>query len=193
MKNHLILLLALLTMNGLTAQDELPYAQIPDAPADYGPGNVLARLVDGLGFRFYWATEGLREEDLAYKISEDARSTEETINHILGMSNGILRTVTGVEGERYDYDALSYNEKRALALQNYAQASETLRGMKKKEVEKLEIVFGSGDNRRTFPFWNMINGQISDSIYHTGQVVSYRRASGNPIAKGVNVFMGTKR
>ena len=42
----------------------------------------------------------------------------------------------------------------------------------------------------TFPFWNMINGPISDAIWHSGQVVANRRASGNPINPKVNVFIG---
>ena len=42
----------------------------------------------------------------------------------------------------------------------------------------------------TFPFWNQINGPISDAIWHSGQVVMNRRASGNPLRKGVNVFLG---
>jgi len=44
-----------------------------------------------------------------------------------------------------------------------------------------------------FPFWNVINGPISDAIWHTGQVVSFRRTSGNPFPKGVNVLTGKKR
>ena len=41
-----------------------------------------------------------------------------------------------------------------------------------------------------FPFWHLINGQISDALWHSGQVVMNRRASGNPIKSGVNVFLG---
>ena len=52
----------------------LPYATIPDAPADYTSGNMLSRMIDGLGFRYHWVSEGLRAEDLAYRPSEDARS-----------------------------------------------------------------------------------------------------------------------
>ena len=42
----------------------------------------------------------------------------------------------------------------------------------------------------TFAFWNQLNGPISDAIWHSGQVVMNRRASGNPLRKGVNVFLG---
>ena len=44
----------------------LPYHKIPEYPENYGAGNVLSRLIDGLGYRYYWATKDLRVEDLAY-------------------------------------------------------------------------------------------------------------------------------
>ena len=59
---------------------DLPYQQIPDYPENYGAQTVVKRLLDGLGFRFYWATEGLNEQDLSYKPSPDGRSLEETLN-----------------------------------------------------------------------------------------------------------------
>ncbi len=66
-KSPALLLLLSLIITGMKAQDtqsELPYREIPDPPENYTPGTVVSRLVDGLGFRYYWATEGLREEDL---------------------------------------------------------------------------------------------------------------------------------
>ena len=40
-------------------QGTLPYYQIPDYPSSYNAATVAARTIDGLGFRYYWATEGL--------------------------------------------------------------------------------------------------------------------------------------
>jgi hypothetical protein len=187
---YTLLLLTLCSMTTLSAQNELPLREIPPAPADYRAGNVLARMVEGLGYRYYWATEGLREEDLAYKPSPDARTTDETLNHILGLSATIMRNTLEMEVDRMDYEALSFAEKRKMTLENLARTSEALRGKKKKHIGKLQIVFGRGENVRTFPYWNMINGPIADAIYHTGQVVSFRRASGNPINPHVRVFTG---
>ena len=67
----------------MTAQEKLPYYEIPEAPETFTAGTVAARLIDGLGFRFYWSTEGLKPTDLAYKLTEESRTTEETIQHIL--------------------------------------------------------------------------------------------------------------
>lgn len=57
-----------------TMTPELPYKQIPEYPEQYTSGNVIARFIDGLGYRYYWATEGLREQDLAYKPSEKGKN-----------------------------------------------------------------------------------------------------------------------
>ena len=56
--------------------------------------------------------------------------------------------------------------------------------------QRLKIIFERGGKRSTFPLWNMINGPISDIMYHSGQIVSFRRTNGNPLPKGVNVFTG---
>ena len=63
--------------------DQLPYYEVPDYYSEYTAGTVAARMIDGLGFRYRWATEDLREEDLKFRPSEGARSTLETIDHIL--------------------------------------------------------------------------------------------------------------
>ncbi len=37
-------------------------------------------MIEGLGYRFYWSTESLKEGDLNYKPSQDSRSTFEVMN-----------------------------------------------------------------------------------------------------------------
>ena len=60
-------------------------------------------------------------------------------------------------------------------------------------LKNIKIIFLRKSGNYEFPIWNLINGPISDAIYHTGQLVSFRRTSGNPIPKGVNVFLGIKK
>ncbi len=36
------------------------------------------------------------------------------------------------------------------------------------------------------------SGPIADALWHTGQIVSFRRSSGNPIPKGVNMLTGER-
>ena len=51
-------------MEAQSNKENSPYYEIPDYPEKYNQGTVVARMIDGLGFRYYWATEGLRAEDL---------------------------------------------------------------------------------------------------------------------------------
>ena len=76
-----------------SVMDTLPFYEIPTAPENFTPGTVAARMVDGLGFRYYWATEGLRAEDLGYEPGNDGQSCGEVVEHVLGLSRFILRTV----------------------------------------------------------------------------------------------------
>ncbi len=93
----------------------LPYYQIPDPPEEYTASTVVARMVDGLGFRYYWATDGLRVEDLSFKPGDEARTSGETIEHILGLSTVILNSVTNTPNIRSsgEQPVLTFKEKRA--------------------------------------------------------------------------------
>lgn len=170
---------------------ELYFQQIPEPPDDYAPGNVLARLIDGVGFRYYWATEGLTEEDLAFSPAEDSRSIQETLIHIYGLSETIVNASLGRPNVRpNDWSSLSFDTLRFRTLNNLKRASELCRGKTADEVAELSIIFQNGNQSSQFPYWNMINGPITDAIYHTGQVVMLRRVNGNPINPNVNVFLG---
>lgn len=177
-------------MISANSQNKLPYHQIPEAPKEYTAGSVVSRMIDGLGFRYYWATEGLRSEDLNFKPNTEARTTEETIDHILGLSQVILNSSLGVVNDK-PQPKMTYEEKRKKTLNNLKKASEIF--LKTKDLSQYKIVFKRGENTTEFPFWNQINGPISDALLHVGQVVSFRRSSGNPFPKGVSVLRGVRR
>ena len=177
------LLLAFMTSIGMAQDKEiLPYYEIPEHADSYTAGSAASRMLDGLGFRYYWATEGLRVEDLAYKPSESGRTSAETIDHLLGLSNFILNSIS-TEKSSDSTEVLTFIEKRKQTLLNIKKASEILRTID--DVSQF-------DNDR-FPFWNIINGPTSDALWHCGQVVMLRRASGNPFNSKVNVFSGKLR
>ena len=170
---------------------DLTYSRIPEAPASYSAGNVAARIIDGLGFRYYWATEDLRKTDLDYKPSENARTTSETIQHIYGLSNVILNAMEqNANLEDNSGKPMTFTDIRKKTLDNLKRASDILKRASDEDIEKYIIIFGQGDSSSEFPFWNLLNGPIADAIYHTGQVVSFRRSSGNPINPKVRVFTG---
>jgi hypothetical protein len=180
--------------NGINAQDpgeELPYRELPAPAETYTPGSVVSRLVDGLGFRYFWATEGLRNEDLAFRIAGEARSTRETIDHIYGLARVILNSALNKPNEPAEEEELSFTEMRSRTLYMLEQASDIFR--EAEDLDLYSVVFVRQGNRSEFPFWNQINGPISDALWHCGQVVSYRRASGNPFNPAVSVFTGKVR
>lgn len=198
MRNILIIALFLGYCLSANAQSNdmkaLPFHQIPDEPDNYSEENIVARMIDGLGYRYYWATKDLRPEDLAYKPSEDSRMVSETLDHLLGLSETILNGVKNQPNIRpADRPERSFEEQRAQTLYYLKEASDYLRSAKAGTIVEAKIIFQRGDRSSEFPFWNMLNGPIADAIYHVGQVVAFRRASGNPLDAGVNVFMGKTR
>ena len=190
MKSFSFLVLVCTVISG-SSQEKLPYYEIPDAPSEYTAGTVVSRMIDGLGFRYYWATEGLRTEDLNYKPSAEARTSFQTIEHIFGLTNVILNSVTNATNSDVNTSELSFNEMRKVTLESLQKASFILRNST--DISKFKIIFERGDRSSEFPFWNQINGPISDALWHVGQVVSFRRSSGNPYNSKASVFSGKVR
>lgn len=162
------------------------YYEIPDAPEEYTPGAVAARMVDGLGFRYYWGTEGLRPEDLRFRASDSARTINETIDHIHGLTQILLNAVNQRPHEAMDLKGLSYKEKRKMTLSNIREASEILKSAGA-YLKKYDLIFSEESQ---FPFWNLLNGPIADAIHHNGQIITMRRTSGNPIHDKISVLRG---
>lgn len=192
-KNTLMALFLITIINAQEKEKEdLPYYQIPDYPKSYTPGTVVARMIDGLGFRYYWATEGLRTEDLAYKPSESNRTIEETLDHLYKLSGVLYNSaVKEINDRTQPQDGpLTFIEKRRLTLFNFKKASEIF--MTVNDLNEHPVIFKTKSGTLENPFWNQINGPIEDAVWHSGQIVVLRRASGNPIDPKVNVFRGIR-
>jgi hypothetical protein len=184
MKTRLFCTIMFASLTAMAQHDSLPYAAFPLAPDHYSAGTVVSRLLDGLGFRYYWATEGLRPVDLSFKPSPQARTSYETLEHIYSLSTMIISVFGGNQNPPGQYK--TFEELRKATLENFKKASTIVAGYSNADMEKLKIDF----NGQQLPFWNMINGPISDCLWHTGQVVSLRRTSGNPFSNKVEVFLG---
>jgi DinB superfamily len=186
-----ILIVTIFSFNVIDAQhkmeEKLPYYEIPEYSETYTAGTVAARMLDGLGFRYYWATEGLRDEDLNFKPSEDGRTTAETIGHIYGLTKVIVNSTLNKPNTRDEEPYMTYAEKRKKTLENIKMAADILRSSK--DISKFMTIFGNNK----YPFWNQINGPIADAIWHCGQVISFRRSSGNPYNSKASVFSGKVR
>lgn len=169
--------------------DSLPYAQITETDKTFTPGTVISRTIDGLGFRYYWASEGLTVDDLTYTPGNEGRSISETLEHIYGLSTVILNTAKKLPNDRTKQpEKLNALEQRKRTLENLKEASDLFAAST--DLKEHEIIFETKKGTATYPFWNAINGPIEDAIWHAGQVVVLRRSAGNPINSKVNVFLG---
>ena len=170
------------------------FKDISEYPTEINNGNIISRMINGLGYRYYWATEKLKENDLIYRPSKNAYSTKETMVHIFTLSKTVYNTTLSKINERPDKDIPGDCESiRNGTLQFLEKASKNFSNLNSEELDQMKIKFNRGGTIKSFPIWNLLNGPIADAIYHTGQIVSFRRTTGNPIDSSVNVFMGSYR
>lgn len=195
--NKLIISSIILCCAAVAKGQELPYREIPANPSSYTGTNVAGRMVDGLGFRYYWATDGLREEDLKFEpvnAGGEARTSMETLVHIYNLTQIMINSVnnvTNVGGT--PAPTMTFAELRKKTLENIKATSDKLKASTEKDLANYKMVFKNGENVVEYPFWNEINGPIADAIWHVGQVVTFRRSSGNPFNGKVSVLQGKVR
>ncbi len=162
------------------------YSSIPAYPDSYSASNVVARAVDGLGFRYYWATKDLKKSDIAFKPSKDSRSTFETLVHIYSLSDFIFLTIfkkssiTDIPASKINM--LPYYEIRKRTLRNFERISDRLKRFSDSDLAKIKA--------DKYAFWDLLNGPIEDAVWHSGQIASFRRASGNPMNPNVDYMEG---
>ena len=163
---------------------ELPFEDISKTPNDLTATNTLLRMVEGLAFRYRWATENLSEENIKFKPHPTSMSVEEVNAHIFDLVDSTNRVFGG---EKQNKDSLnSFHKLRIKSLNILADLSERLKEMSDEDLSEIEK-----NTSRKLPFWYWINGPLADALTHVGQITSWRRIAGNPQLKGVNLFIGT--
>ena len=175
----------------MNSQENLPFYEIPNYPESYSQAEIVGRMIDGLGFRYYWATEGLTEKYLNFRLPNDSRSSIETVVHIYDLSNMILNTALNLPIEKKSTEGMGFKEIREKTLFNLKEALDIFK--RTKNFNDHTIVFLRNSEKVEYPFWNQLNGPIEDAVWHCGQIVAFRRASGNPISKKISVFTGKVR
>jgi hypothetical protein len=170
-----------------------PYRRLPAAPDETRATTVLARLVDGLAFRYRWATEGLRPEDVAFRPTETAMSTSELLDHLHKLARWVEGTVARTlqcEPDRMDTRepiGSGLEEVRGATLARLTRLRDLLSEAHDEDLARIEIT--GARSRGPQPFWNMINGPLADALTHVGQINTYRRIAGNP-TPAADVFRG---
>lgn len=165
--------------------NELPYYRIPETPENMTATTVLIRLLDGLGFRYRWATEGLRAEDMEFQPCSTSMKVWELLAHIHRLLIVSEEFITGKELEKGTQMRL--DERRKKTLDTVVRIREALLELDDEYLEKR--MYSPPWDEREFPIWNLINGPLSDVLTHVGQIASWRRINDNPIL-GAFVFYG---
>ena len=188
---RLLQLFLILSFNMNAQNNNLPFFEISSEKNHYTSANIIYRLIEGVGYRYYWASKDLKKKDLDYKPSSSSISSYETLEHIYILSETIMNSALNkVNNRPTEKTPKSYNELREGTLMNLQKFNDIILSKNEDDLKRIKIIFNRGGREASFPFWNLLNGQIADMIYHTGQIVSFRRTTGNPIQKGVNVFLG---
>lgn len=166
---------------------QTPFYEIPEIPETESATNSIARFIDGLGFRYRWATEGLTENEFNFRPQESSMNMQELIEHIHSLADVANRTFGG--SKRRTRSLENFMEIRNETIEIYLDLSNHLKEMNDEDLKNCNL-----DTRAygTFPFWNLLNGPVADALTHVGQITSWRRIAGNPQMKGVNPFIGKK-
>ncbi len=171
------------------------YQDIPAAPPRADGGGVLARLVDGLAFRYRWATEGLGDEHLELRPCDEAMSLGALLEHVRLLCDWVLRSMTG---ERSDGEPAGLGDERARpasavegarAATLASLASLRARVLEMSAAELLAVRITGSRSKQPESFWCIVNGPLADALTHVGQINAWRRVAGIP-APAADVFRG---
>ena len=159
--------------------------QIPGTPETFDGTHALLRLVDGLAFRYYWATEGLRPEDHGFRPAPDCMSTRELMRHLLDLVFMIHQTVHDAP-ERELFESNEADALRSHTLERLEEVRVQLARLDDATLATHRVLKRRGPS---FPVWNIVNGPLADALTHVGQLNSWRRLNGNAQVP-INVFAG---
>ena len=163
---------------------ELPFKDISEIPIKLTCTNALLRMVEGLAFRYRWATENLSEENIKFRPHPTSMSIEEVNSHIFDLIESTFRVLGGKKQNKPYLN--SFQKIRKSSLLVLKDLTNKLKKMSDEDLKNLEE-----ETSRKLPFWYWINGPLSDALTHVGQINSWRRIAGNPQLKEVNLFIGT--
>ena len=153
------------------AAANIPYTSVEEYPQQITATAILVRMLDGLGFRFRYATEGLTSSDYAWRAENGSRTIAEIVEHIWGLMNWICLNIFDTEESR-PTDA---ETQRLQILELILKLRAYFEHIDDAELARITI--------EKLPFWHIINGPLSDALTHTGQINTLRRLAGNPPVK----------
>lgn len=162
-----------------------PYQTLPSPPKDLSEGKILARLVDGIGFRYRVATDGFTQKEIDFCPIEGSMNMMELMQHIYNLITwaGAAFQLDFTKKQSFS----GFEDYRSETLNICQKFSQHLNSLTTEDLEKVSIYLKRVDTH--YPFWFLINGPLADILTHVGQINSWRRISGNPVPK-ISSFTG---
>ena len=148
-------------------------------PSREDANGVMMRMVDGLGHRFHWATQGLSAEDHAFTPGAGCKTIGQLIEHVWGLVNWVHKVMGAAGAPETKPEGADALREGALSMLLSLRAR--LEEMTQFELFTVKI--------RDVPVWHVINGPLADALTYTGQISSFRRLAGNTTPQH-NVLMG---
>jgi hypothetical protein len=162
------------------------FRSLPPGPDAVTGSAVLVRLVEGIGFRFTWATEGLRETDLSYRPTPETMSITELASHVLDLLSWVAFSAGAIPaGPQKPESPPPFPEVRQRVLEVLTLLRARFALMRDEQISAIHI----GSRAGPVPWPHIVNGPLSDSLTHIGQINVLRRSCGNPVPTA-NVFLG---
>jgi hypothetical protein len=162
------------------------FRSLPPGPDNVTGSAVLVRMVEGIGFRFFWATEGLRESDLSFRPTPETMCIADQAGHVLELVAWVAAASGAIpDAPKAPASTPPFPEVRQRILDVLSLLRARFAGMSDGEISAISI----GSHAGPVPWPHLVNGPLADSLTHIGQINVLRRASGNPVPKA-NVFLG---
>lgn len=146
---------------------------IPQHPEEINAQNILIRLVDSIKFRYQLSALDISTADFDFKLSEDGKSLGDLFTHIYKLQ---VATLTCFHPEHlYPPSPMPENVIKDIVL---VLNSIRLKLQNIQQISDFDHISIQG-----LSFWNLINGPLTDTLTHIGQINSMKRALHKPIRK----------
>jgi hypothetical protein len=164
---------------------DIPFYKIDQDEIETSATNIIARMIDGFGFRYRWATEDFTENEIHFCPIEGSMTMMELMKHIYGIIQYADKIFGGTS--IHHKSLVTFDDIRMETLNVAFDLSTRLKSMQDSDLDNCSV-----SGRYELPFIYMVNGPIADVLTHVGQITSWRRIAGNPQPKGMNPFLGIK-
>lgn len=169
------------------------FKELSSYPDSFSGSTVLLRILDGIGFRYYWGTEDLNEKDISYTPGNGGRTLLQTLDHLYNMldfAGNILEDKVTEFPEKPT--GLGLVELREKTLHRFSEIRDRISSLTDIEIESKSVKGIVKSDPFEVSLWHLVNGPLLDVMFHLGQITSFRRTTGNPIDPGVQPFFGKK-